>query len=105
MKNVICKIFGHKIDPALDLTELKDVYCKRCHTLLSRALPQKGSVITIRKRSYLNGCVDKKRFPTYKAASERMDRMKVRPATLHVYVCRHCGGYHLGNYKVSRRRK
>jgi hypothetical protein len=102
---IICWLRGCRVRPGLDFTEPGEIRCIRCNKLLSTVPPEDPPLAPIYDKSYTNGCRDKTRFASQEEADARMDRMKVRPATLHSYHCEHCQGWHLGNSKVRDKRR
>lgn len=104
LRSVLCRLFKHRIEtPALD--QAGELQCLRCKKVLSVIPAEPEETGPLWDASYTNGCRNKTRFASYQQATARMDRMKKRPATLHVYACFHCRGFHLGNYKTGKRRK
>lgn len=101
-----CWLLGH-IFISDDYASVIEVRCNRCNVLLSEPQKDKNVVcVNIKEmpKSYINGCMGKRRFESNALAVERMGRMKKRPITLHAYFCEHCLGWHLGNSKVKHRR-
>lgn len=99
LRSIICRLTKHKVK----LPESGDIRCERCGLLLSAIAAPEMPTGPMHDRSYTNGCLGKTRFPSHAAAEQRMLRMKVRPATLHPYWCKHCRGVHLGNSRKNGR--